>query len=132
MKQPKTRNGGKWTESEYENRIKNCLRKLSEWWGPANKVLREAKTGKDTYRCNICKLEGPQYLPPLSGRGKRRCNAIKDHIYSVVALQDSRRENGQMDWNKYIDRLLVEEGFQILCHRCHTMKSNKENKLRGK
>jgi hypothetical protein len=108
----KTRNSGQWTESRYFSFIKSALRGASTKWGPMHQCLKRARVGYGEYRCDQCGTIGPPSLPP--------------HIHPVIDPV-----KGFESWDVLIARLFVEEdGYQALCHKCHSEKSAEENALR--
>lgn len=90
------------------------LRRGSYKWPPRWKVLKAASVGRNQYRCNICKGIYPRKKVQL------------DHITPVI-----HPTRGWINFDDYINRLYVmEDGFQVLCKNCHSLKSGKENKVR--
>jgi len=119
-------NGGTWTESRRASFIKGGLRTLSRKWPPKYKAISLAnvgrrfdpKTGKDSYRyrCAACK------------EIFKSAEVQADHIEPVVDIED-----GFIDWNEYIKRLLCEhDNYQILCITCHAVKTSTEREQRKK
>ena len=97
-------------------------------WGVKADVKKSARVGHGSYVCAGCNVAGPATLPPLHGQKRRRNNAAVDHISPVV---DPAK--GFIDWNTYIDRMfLEEEGYQILCYKCHGEKTRDEREQRKK
>lgn len=121
----KPRNGGQWTEARFKGFIISALRSASQRWGPKNQCIREARVSRGLYKCDGCGKIVSATLPPPPGKKRRIKNIVADHIEPVV---DPRV--GFVDWNTYIARMFVErEGYQALCHDCHTKKSEKEREL---
>ena len=119
-------NGGTWTEARMASFIKGGLRTLSRKWKPKYTAISLAnvgrrfdpKTGKDSYRykCASC------------GDSFKSSDVQADHIDPVVSIED-----GFVDWNVYIKRLLCEvENYQILCIACHAVKTSTEREQRKK
>jgi hypothetical protein len=80
------------------------------------------------YLCACCGDIGPATLPPLQGQKRRRNNAAVDHIDPVVCTR-----RGYIDWNTYIERMFLEEdGYQVLCWKCHSAKTRDEREERKK
>jgi hypothetical protein len=122
----KTRNSGQWTESRYFSFIKSALRGASTKWGPMHQCLKRARVGYGEYRCDQCGTIGPPSLPPKEGGKRRIKNIVADHIHPVIDPV-----KGFESWDVLIARLFVEEdGYQALCHKCHSEKSAEENALR--
>ncbi len=123
------RNGGTWTEARFASFIRGGLRSISMRWPPKKKVKQNARIQRGLYLCAGYKTgshEVPASLPPLPGNKRRINNSIVDHIQPVV---DPRV--GFVDWNTLIKRLFCEaDGFQLLCHECHSAKTADERKLR--
>ncbi len=123
------RNGGTWTEARFTSFIRGGLRSISMRWPPKNKVKQGARIERGVYLCagyGREMHEVPVSLPPLPGNKRRINNAIVDHIAPVV---DPKR--GFISWDELIKRLFCEaDGFQLLCHECHSAKTADEMKLR--
>jgi len=125
MAKVKPHNGGKWTEARKKSFIVGALRRASSRWGPKNDAKGKARVRRGEYECALCKTLGPATLPPEEGKKRRRNNAAADHINPVV---DPRI--GFVDWNTFIERLFCEvDGFQILCHECHTVVTKEERMI---
>ncbi len=123
------RNGGTWTEARFTSFIRVVLLSISMRWPPKNKVKQNARVQRGVYLCSgygRSPHEVPASLPPKPGNKRRINNSVVDHIQPVV---DPRV--GFVDWNTLIKRLFCEEnGFQLLCHECHSDKTADERKLR--
>lgn len=106
-------------KSNKETKLKTFLvpklRRLSYMWAPRKEAHAKARVDRGRYKCAHCEqIFGPKEI-------------ALDHIIPVVG------ELGFEDWNNYITRLFCDEdGFQVLCHECHTIKTNKENNERKK
>ena len=124
-KTPKTRNGAQWTEARFHSFIKGALRNASTRWGPKNQAKKNARVSRGVYLCagyDRDPHEVPASLPPKPGNKRRINNAAVDHIHPVVDP-----ETGFVSWDEVISRMFCEvEGFQILCHDCHTAKTKDE------
>ena len=114
---PKTRNAGTMTESQFWSMIRSALRQKSRWWTPiknCKNLNRREYKGKNKrqkyeYQCNHCK----EWFP------EKQISA--DHIIPCGQL------NCAEDLPGFVNRLFVEiSGFQILCDKCHTVKTNLE------
>jgi 5-methylcytosine-specific restriction endonuclease McrA len=125
LKPAKTRNSKRWTEARYTQFIRSALRGAFRRWPPRYDVLRNAftearlnpKTGRVAkhYRCAECGKDFPQKGVQV------------DHKHPVV---DTKK--GFVDWNTFIERLLVEaKKLQVLCKGCHTSKTKAERMKRG-
>ncbi len=113
-------NNGKWTEARFASFIKSALRAASQRWPPKFSALADAKRGKrintatgriaEHYQCASCKKEFP-------------ASAIQvDHILPVIDPNV-----GFSTWDDVIKRMFCEaEGFQIVCKRCHKVKTTAE------
>ena len=120
----KPRNSGRWTESRYTQFIRSALRAAFRRWPPRYDVLRNAfteaklnpKTGRIAkhYRCAKCGNDFPQKGVQV------------DHKKPVVCPK-----RGFVDWNTFIERLLVEAKLlQVLCKKCHDVKTKAERAAR--
>lgn len=98
---------------------------MSTKWGPMHQCIRDAKVEYGRYKCDGCGAVGPPTLPPPEGKTRRVKNIIADHIDPVI---DPAK--GFESWDILIQRLFVErEGYQALCHKCHTAKTNEERDI---
>lgn len=108
-----------WTESQYQNFIRGNLRKASMKWAPINQVKSEARVRRGVYGCASCGTEGPA---SVRIDGKKYNNAVVDHIDPIIDP-----EVGFTTWDDFIERLFAEKDkLQVLCHECHTLKTNTE------
>jgi len=119
----KTRNGGKWTESQYRSFIISMLRKGSTRWGPRNEAKKLARhpiklpndKGRLVYHsiCAMCDNVVPE------------TTASVDHIDPVVDPSIGFR-----GFDEYIERMYCElEHFQVLCSPCHDNKTAGERNI---
>ncbi|MDM8548296.1 hypothetical protein QUF61_17530 [Candidatus Venteria ishoeyi] len=127
----KIRNGGAWTEAEFNSRITSALRKVSSYWKPKQKCLKKANVSRGMYRCEHCKQVVPLKIWGVWKSGKKEgkprkiTNILADHINPVVDPAV-----GNISWDVYIERMFVEEdGYQALCHDCHSKKTKAENAI---
>ena len=118
IKAPKTRNGGKWTESEYFSRVRSALRRVFRYWIPMQTALNlasrpsqsENKRLKKEYQCAKCK------------KWRKRTDVEIDHIEECGSLKTYD------DVIPFLKRLTKEEpsAYQILCkNTCHKQKTKK-------
>jgi 5-methylcytosine-specific restriction endonuclease McrA len=91
------------------------LRRMSYRWPPKNEAERSARVERGLYECATCK-------------GKFRSGEYAiDHIIPLVSVKE-----GYTTWDEVINNLFCDkEGFQILCHPCHNLKSGLEDSLRA-
>lgn len=119
MTKPKTA----WTKSKFESFIKGLLRKGTTRWPQKYEVLNAAKRGKmvndntgrlaEHYCCKECNVLFPATM------------VVVDHIEPVVPL------TGFVSWDDVIVRMFCNaEGLQVLCSKCHKIKSQEENAIR--
>lgn len=114
---PKTRNAGKFTESQFWGMIRSALRQKSRWWEPIKIVKQlnrrpykgDNKRQKWEYQCNHCKRwVAEKYISV-------------DHIIPCGSL------NCSDDLPGFVERLFCEiSGLQCLCEKCHTAKTQLE------
>jgi hypothetical protein len=118
IKVPRTRGGGKYTESQYFSRIRSALRKAFQFWPPMQEALKKAsrpsqssnKRLKIEYQCNSCKKWFPRNKVQI------------DHIIECGSLKN------YADIEIFIKRLTPEDvsSFQVLCKdKCHKKKTEK-------
>lgn len=113
-KVPKTRNNGKWTESQFWSFIRSTLRSKSRWWLPileCKKQSRRKYTGvnkrqKWEYQCNMCKNWFQEKFISV------------DHIKPVGTLKQAS------DLPDFVENLFCsQENLQCLCKTCHDSKT---------
>jgi len=123
------RNGGAWTEARFKSFIRGGLRGISMRWPPKNRVKQNARVKRGVYLCEGYERAAHEVLvtlPPKPGNKRRVNNAVVDHIIPVVCPVA-----GFLNWDVLIQRLFCEEeGFQLLCHDCHTNKTRDEREDR--
>ncbi len=120
---PKTRAGGLWTEARFRSFIKGGLRQLTRRWAPISKCLSDARTRRGFYLCAGCKTETPSTVK--DDNGKRIKGVAVDHIIPIIDPAV-----GWVSWDDTIERMFCEpENLQVLCHDCHTKKSNEEKAI---
>lgn len=105
---------GNWSEARFKSFVISALRRASSRWAPKYTCKKNARVGRNEYRCASCAaIVGNKYIKA-------------DHIQPVV---DPVR--GFESWDVYIQRLFVEvDGYQAICKACHTIKTGEERKLR--
>ena len=119
---PKTKCGGRWTEARYRSFISSGLRSTSRKWAPIQDVAKSARRARGMYECASCKEVKPK-TEIIDGKRVNNCNV--DHINPIVDPVV-----GFTNWDEYIERMFVEEdGLQVLCHICHTIKTNEERAI---
>jgi len=115
-------NNGQWTQARFKGFIVSQLRSATTRWGPKQKVIQNARVSRGLYKCEGCGKVGPPTLPPEKGKSRRIKNIVADHKHPIVTSA------GFVSYDEWIDRCFVElDGFQALCHKCHTEKSLGEN-----
>ena len=91
------------------------LRRMSYRWPPKNEAERAARVDRGLYKCATCEasFKAGEY-------------AI-DHIVPLVSVKE-----GYTTWDEVINNLFCDkEGFQILCHACHDIKTQIEDSMRA-
>jgi 5-methylcytosine-specific restriction endonuclease McrA len=119
-------NGGKWTPSRYKQFITSALRAAFRKWPPKFEVLKKAATER---RLNPLTRKMAMHYLCAECQGEFPLKHVQvDHKKPVV---DPKA--GFVDWDTFIDRLYCEaKSLQVLCKPCHSLKSKKERKLRGR
>lgn len=118
---PKTRNAGTMTEAQFWGFVRSKLRQSFRYWKPIQRCLEEAKRpykGPDRrlkweYQCKKC------------GDWYKRSEVQVDHIIPCGSLKCGD------DLKGFLERLAVEDGFQVLCKTCHSEKTAKEKEERN-
>ena len=113
----RTRNMGTWTESQYYQRIRSCLRRMSMFWKPALAALKAARVP----------FAGPRgqkwaFLCADCGKLFKRKLVQIDHDCPCGALTSHEHIGA------FVARLLPEDpkAFRVRCKACHQIKTNKE------
>jgi len=116
---PRPYNDGTMSEAEFKSFIISTLRKASIYWKPKARCIREARVGRNQYKCELCWKIGPSSLPPLPWKKRKRKNIQADHIEEVVNIKK------WFEWfEKWIERCFVERSwFQAICYECHSVKT---------
>jgi 5-methylcytosine-specific restriction endonuclease McrA len=118
----KNRCGGRWTQARFNSFIKSLLRSGTRRWAPISDVKKRARVRRGVYKCECCGTEGPA---TIRVDGKKMNNAVVDHIHPIIDPS-----TGFTTWDDCIERMFCEEdNLQLLCHVCHTEKSNEERAL---
>lgn len=119
------RNDGQWTDARFKSFIISQLRSATQRWGPKQSCIKNARVRRGFYRCECCEELVPATLPPPEGKKRRIKNIVADHIEPIVDPAI-----GFTSYDDWVERCFVElEGYQALCHKCHTIKSNEERKI---
>lgn len=121
-KVPRTRNGGTWTEAEYFQRLRSCLRKMSMYWKPARDAERAARVP----------MKGPNgqkwaFLCADCNKLHKRKNVNIEHITPAGSLTSLDHLPG------FVARLFPEDpaAFAVRCLDCHQKKTNAEREARA-
>lgn len=113
-----------WTEGRVKGFITSTLRKGFTKWPPKWEALKNAYVGKmkneltgrqaTFYQCAICKTNHIS------------TDVQVDHVEPVVPV-----DNGFTTWDNYITNLFCDvTNLQVVCKKCHKIKSKEENTLR--
>lgn len=115
LKDVKSVDGGlKPKRSNLKSFIINALRRATYRWSPRNDALKTSRKERGLYECASCK----EFF-----KNKEIC---LDHITPVVDPK-----TGFTTWDDYIEKMFPEkEGFQVLCKRCHDVKTGLEDEMR--
>ena len=94
--------------------IVNALRRATYRWPPRGEALKCSRKERGLYKCASCE----EFF-----KNKEIC---LDHIVPVVDPK-----TGFTTWDDYIEKMFPEkEGFQVLCRRCHDVKTGLEDEMR--
>lgn len=121
-KAPRTRNDGKWTETQFITFVKAALRGAR--WEPKYRCINAAFVGPGInpatgHKCKLHRCPECLELFPQNGMAA-------DHVTPVVGME------GFQDWNTFIERLFVDsKGFRAVCKACHKQISNDERSARA-
>ena len=116
-----TRCGGKLTEAEFVNFIKNQLRSATRKWAPNSLCKKDAHISRGVYKCACCEQE---VTPTFYDEDKRKrvTNIFVDHISPVIDPHV-----GFTTWDSFINNLFCEkDNLQLLCGTCHKAKTQEE------
>lgn len=114
-KDAKSADGGpKPKRSNLKSFIINALRRATYRWPPRGDALKTSRKQRGLYQCASCE----EFF-----KNKEIC---LDHITPVVDPK-----TGFTTWDDYIEKMFPEkEGFQVLCRRCHDVKTGLEDEMR--
>ena len=124
-------------DSKFKGRIISALRRLSYSWPPLNAALKLARRDLSTYECAHCHDyiydgDSDKTLKNVCSRHSRtvrKGKLHKDHIAPIIPLEGFKLKI--WDWNEYISRMYCEiNGIQILCEKCHQIKTDNEKSIR--
>ena len=124
MRAERTRNGGKWTEAQFQSAIRSALRSKFRYWKPALDCMNRHsrpytgthKRRKKEVQCQMCK----EWFAPA--------NIQMDHIVPCGSLKDAAGKFTGNSLMAFIKRLTPEDidAFQPLCRECHRQKTKQE------
>ena len=116
---PRTRNNQTMTESAFWSWIRSALRQKSRWWKPAAEAKLRARR-------------------PYRGKNKRQkweyeCAECTQYFKSKDVNVDHKTPAGSLkcyeDLPGFVERLFCEvDGLQVLCTKCHDIKTADERK----
>ena len=116
----RTRNLETWTEAQFWSMIRSALRQATRYWRPAQqckansrrKYKGKNKRQKYEYQCKAC------------GEWFKDKEVQIDHIVPAGSLRCWE------DLVPFTQRLTCEDvnGYQLLCKKCHQIKTNNEKK----
>jgi 5-methylcytosine-specific restriction endonuclease McrA len=90
------------------------LRRASIRWPPRNEALKRGRVSRGLYKCSSCT------------EVFKKKEVHLDHIVPVISP-----EHGFIGYDDFIERLFCDtEGFQLLCKKCHEVKTLVEDELR--
>lgn len=112
---PKTRNGGKWTESQFWQQIRSALRNRTRFWIPRVKALEAARRPSQStnkrlkweFKCCKCGNWFPQTQVQVH------------HTTEAGAL------NCAADLPGFVERLFTEIDWAVVCKPCHKKEHEK-------
>lgn len=107
------------SNKELEKELKRFLipkiRSASYRWKYRSDAIKKARVDRGLYKCAQC---GDSNL--------KKGDYLLDHVEPVVSL-----DGWDGNWDTYIKRMFVgTEGFQVLCHPCHSIKTDLEVQIR--
>jgi hypothetical protein len=119
---PRTRNGGTETESGHLGKIRAALRKITMYsWIP----IRQAKENARRKYVGASKKQKWEYQCAHCKTWHMEKNIECDHIVEAGTLKS------YADLPAFCERLFCEDvnNYQMLCHDCHVIKTNKNREL---
>jgi 5-methylcytosine-specific restriction endonuclease McrA len=118
---------GEWSRAKFHSFIKSGLRKMSQRWGPKNKVMRDAKISRGVYLCAGCGLHVPYTVKDEKSSGRKHFVFV-DHKDPIISP-----EVGFTTWDDFIERLFSDsDNLQVLCGDCHSKKTAAERVISNK
>jgi hypothetical protein len=113
---PKTRNAGKWNESEFWQMIRSALRNRTRFWAPKLKALVEARRPSQSankrlkweFKCCKCGNWFPQKMIEVH------------HSTPAGSLRSGD------DLKAFVENLFAEEGYEVCCKPCHKAQHKKQ------
>jgi 5-methylcytosine-specific restriction endonuclease McrA len=116
---PRTHNSGTMTESAFWSFIRSALRQKSRWWKPISIAKQKAKR---TYKG---KNKRQKFEYKCAGCG----NYFPDKEVNVDHIIPAGKLNCYEDLPEFVRKLFCEEdNLQVLCKKCHDIKT-KQDKL---
>lgn len=116
----KTRNAGTWTEARYWSAVRSYLRRGFRYWKPATEAKIRARRANQSKNKRLTW----EYLCANCKEWWADRDIQVDHITPVGSLRQLE------DLPGFLERLTPEEGFQVLCKKCHKKKTNNERSNR--
>lgn len=120
------RNGGNWTEARWRTFVRSALRAAFRKWPPKFTVLKNAATER---RINSASGKLAMHYKCAQCNGEFPAKGVQvDHVKPIVHVK-----TGFKDWDTFINKLFCEaHNLQVLCKACHSVKTKKERKARGR
>lgn len=110
-------NAGTWTKAQFWSAVRSALRQKFRYWKPITQAKNAAR--------RACKKRGNQ-------KWEYQCNHCKKWFKGTDVQVDHIEPAGSLrDWDDlvpFLQRLTVEEGYQVLCVPCHKVKTDEEKK----
>lgn len=127
---PKPYACGQWTLARMRSFIMSALRRAQ--WPPKYEAIKNAfvKSGVNPATGRMCK----QHLCAQCGGLFPQKDMAVDHVDPVIPLDGFDCPDGflEYDWDAVVRRLFVEaDGLQVLCKKCHKLKSLDERAIRN-
>jgi 5-methylcytosine-specific restriction endonuclease McrA len=113
---PKTRNANTMTEAAYWGMLRSVLRRGFRYWKPIAKARELAKVPYDGEN----KRQKWAYICASCGGLFKGSEVQVDHIVPCGSLKCPE------DIAPFVEKLTAENGYQVLCKSCHTIKTNRE------